>query len=243
MHNSGARPQHRATPAATAMTPTIDRMNGLVRAWEEARDRRAVFLGCYALMTGNMLRAVEEGRFRDPEWTGRLLERFASYYFTALEHYECGSEATPAVWTAAHECAREPGSAAVVNLLLGVNAHINYDLVLVTAELLEPEWASLPPELRQVRHADYSAVNAVIAETIDAVQDRVLERHDPGMELADTLLGRLDEWWTARLISSWRGDVWRSAVKLVECAGPAEALRLRGEVEEAAMLRAGLLRR
>lgn len=67
------------------MPPTIDRMNCLVRAWEEARDRRAVFLGCYALMTGNMLRAVEAGRFRDPEWTGRLLERFAAYYFTALE--------------------------------------------------------------------------------------------------------------------------------------------------------------
>jgi hypothetical protein len=49
---------------------------------------------------------------------------------------------------------------------------------------------------------------------------------------------RLDEWWTARLISSSRGDVRRSAVKRVECAGRAEALRLRGEVEEAAMLRA-----
>jgi len=42
----------------------------------------------------------------------------------------------------------------VQNLILGVNAHINYDLVLATADMLEPEWSQLDEERRQARHDD-----------------------------------------------------------------------------------------
>ena len=111
----------------------------------------------------------------------------------ALTAYERASPATPAVWRIAHDAAGRPQTMTLQNLFLGVNAHINYDLVLTVVELLAPEWADLSAAERRVRYADYTHVNAVIGRTIDVVQDEIVERATPALELVDRVLGRLDE--------------------------------------------------
>ncbi len=63
--------------------PLVARMHEQADAWENRRDKRAIFLRCYAMMTANMLRALESRRFEDQDWVGRLLHRFADYYFSA----------------------------------------------------------------------------------------------------------------------------------------------------------------
>ena len=102
------------------------------------------------------------------------------------------------------------------HLLLGINAHINYDLVLSLVDLLEPEWKELSESRRQDRYADHCLVNEVIAATIDTVQDEVVERHNPRMDLIDRLLGRLDERLLSALITRWRQGVWDNAVHFLE---------------------------
>ncbi len=218
------------------MTPkddVIERMQAQIDTWEAQGDRRAIFLTCYTMMTRNMLAAVERGEFADPVWVGRLLDHFAEYYFVALEGYEARA-AIPGPWRLAFEAAGEPGWNVIQHLLLGVNAHINYDLVLATCDLLDPEWAAMPESQRASRYQDYCLVNTIIAQTIDAVQDQVLERYSPGLDWIDRGLGRLDEWMIARLVSSWREEVWKHTLRRVETplAAGREALRL--EVEGAA---------
>lgn len=225
------------------MESLIGRMQDQIRAWDAARDRRVIFLRCYTLMTRNMAGALRAGRFADPAWVAMLLERFAGYYFDALDAYEARSPHTPAVWVAAHDHARDGDASAVANLLLGVNAHINYDLVLVTAELLRPEWSTLSPARRQCRREDYDRVNRIIAETIDTVQDEVLERYSPMLDLVDAACVRLDEWWTGRLLASWRSDVWRQALELVDAAEPPARAACHDRVCDACLRRAGLLLR
>jgi hypothetical protein len=98
-----------------------------------------------------------------------------------------------------------------------MNAHINYDLVLTLDEMLRPEWDRLSEAERGMRLADHRLVNAVIAETIDVVQDSVVERHDPALEIADVILGPLDERILSLLVTRWREEVWERAVDLLEC--------------------------
>jgi hypothetical protein len=114
------------------------------------------------------------------------------------------------------------------NLFLGINAHINYDLVLAITDVLEPEWGGIEPDLQEVRYRDHCLVNTIIAETIDIVQDEVVERHAPSLDLLDKALGPLDEWMIARMIRGWRDDVWQNALHMLEApSGPArESLRL-----------------
>jgi hypothetical protein len=215
-------------------------MQEQVDRWERTGDARAVFLSCYALMTRNMLAALAAGEFDDAAWASRLLDHFAGYYFDALDVYEAGAEQAPVVWRCAHDAARRPNTPALSLLLLGVNAHINYDLVLAVADLLEPEWPALSEDARRARYADYCRVNDIIGRTIDRVQEDILEKREPIMAVIDTIFGPADEWLVSKGITHWREDVWGRAVQRVETADPAQREARRQEVEAAALRWAGL---
>ena len=215
-----------------------ERMQVLIEQWEKAGDGRADFLRCYSLMTGSMLSAIEAGDFHDREWVGALLRHFAEYYFVAVDDYEQGSEAVPSVWRLAHDAARQGDAWMLQNLLLGINAHINYDLVLALVDMLDQEWQSLTLANRQLRYEDHCHVNAIIGRTVDAVQDQVVERRLPAMSVLDEILGPVDELLASRMIAGWREAVWNAAIQMLDCSDMAERERLRREVEAEALRRA-----
>jgi hypothetical protein len=107
--------------------PVIHRMQSFVSEWESQSDQRSIFLSCYMLMTGNMLTAVDQKEFSDPQWVDGLLHAFADYYFIALDTYNLHPTSAPPVWKLAHDACRDPSMSPLQKLLLGVNAHINYD--------------------------------------------------------------------------------------------------------------------
>ena len=217
--------------------PVVQRMTNLIDQWEAARDRRAIFLGCYRVMTSNMLDAIEVGHFQDNEWVNRLLHRFADYYFDALALYDQASPGTPPIWKLTFEAARREKVMTFQHLLLGVNAHINLDLVFTLVDLLAPEWADLSVEQRAQRHADHTLVNRIIGNSIDAVQDQIVERYSPWTDLLDKLLGPVDEWLTSHLISQWREEVWDNAVCYLALSDAAACAALRQQIEHAAFER------
>ena len=215
----------------THRSPALRRMTALASQWERENDQRAIFLQCYSMMTRNILNALEEGRFQDADWVDQLLSHFAGYYFQSLVTYEDPNLQTSAVWQYAHTVARNGDAMAMQNLILGVNAHINYDLVLATADILDPEWSRLDEASRQDRHEDYCLVNDIIGETIDKVQDLVLERYDPWLDIFDKLLGPVDELLTSHLIRHWRSEVWKNALRMVQSTTLDEREKLRLQIE------------
>lgn len=206
------------SPAVSESVPLIDRMDSRIAAWQQCGDARCVFLECYGLMTRNVLQAVDAGEFHHPDWVRALLHRFADYYFIALDAYDSGDDATPAVWHYTFRTTTQHRLHVVQQLFLGVNAHINYDLVLTLIDMLDTSWHTLAPDERQRFHADHCHINAVIERTIDTVQDTVVERWSPSMDLVDTLMGRADEFMIGQLIRSWRGAVWDRAESLLNVA-------------------------
>jgi hypothetical protein len=178
-------------------------------------------------MTGNTLRALDEGQFHDPQWVSRLLHLFADYYFLALDAYEQNDARTPAVWRMAFDAAAQQQTQVLQDLLLGINAHINYDLVLTLVDMLEPEWAALSPDQRRQRYEDHSHVNTIIAATVDSVQDQVVTPDSRWLGVVDWVLGPLDEHMAARLIRGWREEVWQQAVQMLATADPDERADLR----------------
>lgn len=216
----------------------LNHMRDQVRQWREVSDQRAVFLSCYSMMTANMLAAVDRREFSDNAWTKNFISRFADYYFEALIAYDCQSAATPRVWRVAHDTCRQQNVWPIQTLLLGINAHINYDLVLAVEELLRPEWSELSSARRAERLADYLYVNDIIARTIDEVQDTVLEPEMPSMRLIDIAFGPADEWLLSRLLRRWRGQVWHDAMRLVATTGAQPRDRAIHEIETTALSRA-----
>jgi len=209
-----------------------------VASWQEDGDSRSLFLECYRMMTENMLQAVQDGEFHDSAWVENLVDHFSGYYFTALDAYRQDPGQSPAVWRLAFDKASENRLHSIQNLLLGVNAHINYDLILALGDLLEPDWSQLDETQRRQRYEDHSHVNQVIGRTIDIVQDTLIEPREPLMDIVDRLLGPMDEWLISYLIDRWRDEVWDQAVLRVESSSLDERERLRLAAEDEAIQRA-----
>jgi hypothetical protein len=217
------------------------RMQTLMEGWEAARNRRAIFLTCYLMMTRNMIAYADDGGFHDTPWMNALLYRFIEYYFDALDAYDREAAAAPAAWRHAFEADQQPDVHVLQNLMLGVNAHISYDLIYALLDVLRPDWNTLDEAHRAQRYQDYVIVNRVICATLDAVQDGVVERYSPAMNWVDRGFGRLDEWMSERMIARWREDSWESALALL-AAPEADLDLLRAEVEARAVRRADAIR-
>jgi hypothetical protein len=215
--------------------PILNQMQTLITRWQTNADERAVFLTCYRMMTGNVLIALDDGQFYDPAWVDRLMRRFAGYYFAALDAFERDPASAPAAWRLAFISASQSHLNALQKLLLGVNAHINYDLAFALYDVLIPDWKDFSAEQRATRHTDHCRVNAVIAGTIDAVQDQIVEPNMPILSLFDRLLGPVDELVTSRVITAWRDTVWHNAMDLLEKDDPEERAAIIQRVEHEAL--------
>ncbi|NUQ22589.1 MAG: hypothetical protein HUU34_01455 [Saprospiraceae bacterium] len=201
------------------------------QSWEKVGDRRYIFLRCYSMMSANMPVAIQEGRFAHPSWVATLMLRFADYYFDALAQYDQNPAHAPAVWRQAHDAAKAQGTHVMQNLLLGVNAHINYDLPLALYDCLRSDWAGLDETQKRLRQNDHETVNQIIGDTIDAVQDTVVEPLSPAMALVDRLMGRMDEWLLSQLITAWRHDVWNVALQLLAASDESQRHQIKKEQE------------
>lgn len=214
------------------------KMVSLLDGWEVNHDPRLIFLNCYKMMTQNIITAIKTDDFEDVAWVNSLMENFAGYYFNALETYENEQSKSPTAWRIAFAAAQNPQVHVIQNLVLGVNAHINYDLVLALSAILAPEWAQLSAEQRKMRYRDHCHVNEIINHTIDAVQDQVIDRYEPEFRLIDKALGPIDEWMTSLLISEWREEVWRHVTRILDSIDQSDREEILALVEQTSIQRA-----
>ena len=147
-------------------------------------NRLGYFAALYGLMTGRVAEGVAAGRFQDSARMERLACHFAGRYLAAFERFEAGAQA-PACWTVAFEAASSWRPIVLQHLMLGMNAHINFDLGIAAAEMADDG------DIRDVQR-DFEEINAVLAELLGDVQDRIASV-SPWMGILDTVGGRKDE--------------------------------------------------
>jgi len=147
-------------------------------------SRLGYFAALYGLMTHRVADGLAAGRFQHGDRMQRLACHFASRYLSALERFEAGGPA-PASWQVSFDAAPRWRPIVLQHLLLGINAHINFDLGIAAAEVAGAE--GLPAVER-----DFDEINLVLAELLGDVQDR-LATVSPWMGLLDLVGGRKDE--------------------------------------------------
>jgi hypothetical protein len=183
------------------------RMESLQARLDASGDWRAVFCHTYRLTTQRVGEAIGRGEFRDAEWMTRLDVRFAQYYFDALaqwDQYMSGVEP----WTIAFAECNAQRTTALQDIALGMNAHINHDLVLAIVDVLAPD------DDLDLRRADHDHINTVLARIVDEVQDGVEWRYDPLASVWDLALGNIDEAIMGWVIEVARNHVWEHVLLL-----------------------------
>lgn len=97
---------------------------------------------------------------------------------------------------------------AIRHLMLGINAHMRYDLCCVLLEGVLDD--------RNKRLRDFLSVNAVIAKATDSVQRSIEDRYGEGLAILDTLGLGIDELLTEERFTRWRGDSWTNALAILD---------------------------
>ncbi|WP_437298634.1 DUF5995 family protein [Sorangium sp. So ce426] len=191
----------------------------------ERNDPRAVFPDVYAVITRRVKEAVvdgSDGRFLEPAWISRLAGIFCEYYLTALaaslEARSTGIEA----WDVAFQCASAGGSAAAAHGLLGINAHINYDLALGLYRNIVQHGAAQDARLLDRYRHDHDLVNEILAAAMPEIFAILRARYRCPLARIATFSRDVE-----RAISSvvmfllrrWRDRVWTDLLSLLATLG------------------------
>ena len=189
----------------------IGRMETLLGPLQAAGDPRRFFHATYLRTTRAVRDALNAGRFGDPDWVERWDVAFASRYLDALQADSAG-QPVPGPWAVAFRTARQqPAAPALRHVLLGMNAHINYDLPqALLAVISGPEFAD--PALLGQRRADHQRIDEVLSQRVGA-EDAELADAGP-RSAVDALLAPLNQAASRRFLREARAKVWDNTIEL-----------------------------
>ena len=218
-------------PAASqSRTPALDRvierMDRRVEVLRRAGDRRERFLLMYRTFKNELRRNLREGRFRDPAWSEAICCRMAEMYFEADEAYREDPVSAPDPWALCFDSAVEKRTNLLQDMLLGMNAHINYDLPLCTYDVMErfgdteelavrAEASLRFRQLLRRRYYDFLLINEIAWESIPLIQDVVCERFNRLLKYADLLSFGYTRRVTERIICEYRDRAWAHTLVLL----------------------------
>jgi hypothetical protein len=164
--------------------------------------------------------ALRDGFFADPEWVDGWDVAFAQLYLDALDADRRG-EPVPEPWAVAFRAAAaQPDMPEVRHVLLGMNAHINYDLPqALLAVISDAEFGD--PGVRARREADHRKIDEVLSIRVGA-EDAEHQQMEPDMTWQDRVLQPLNRMATRRFLRESREKVWANARELskARAAGP-----------------------
>lgn len=182
-----------------------DRLGALERLFRERGDRRAVFLTVYARVTREVASEIQAGDFEDPAWVADYLVTFANLYREALMAVETGDvDSLPGAWRLYFRTARTPDSLVLQQAVLGINAHVNYDLALALR-------AVGVDGNRARKYRDHRRINDILARIATDTPEQLGRTYAPGLprlvDVAGPLgrrvwvcalaVGREVAWWAA----------------------------------------------
>jgi hypothetical protein len=141
-----------------------------------AKSRLGYFAALYRNVTIKVKEGILAGSFEDAARMERFDVTFANRYLDALERYRRGEEPGKC-WRTSFRAAESWPPIVLQHLLLGINAHINLDLGVATAQ------TSPGAQLVGLRR-DFDSINDILCSMLDDVQDR-LALVSPRMNVID----------------------------------------------------------
>ena len=183
----------------------VRRMEGLLEPLEARGDPARFFLATYLRTTRAVAEELERGGFRDPAWVERWDVAFAGLYLDAVDDTQAGRR-PPEPWAVAFGAGARDDLAPLRHVLLGMNAHINYDLAQSLLAVI-PSRDFDDPGLLADRRADHEHIDQVLVARVGA-EDTELEALSGPRSRSDRLLQPLNRLATKRFLRESRAKVW-----------------------------------
>ena len=166
------------------------------------------FLSTDRRTTQAVAEAIEGGLFEDPGWVERWDIAFAQFYLTALDSHLAKAGRIPRPWQLAFSTS--PDLHPLLHVLLGINAHVNYDLPqALLAVIRDDEFADRT--LMNRRRRDHERIDQVLSSRVSSED---AELGPVGRTLLDRLLNPLNRLAAKRFLREARQKVWHNTLQL-----------------------------
>jgi Family of unknown function (DUF5995) len=184
----------------------VDRLQQRIDALPPGQVHRRTFIATYQRTTQAVGDAVDAAFFEDPDWVVRWDVAFADLFIVAHDADQVGGP-VPRPWRLAFQA--DPELPTIVHLLLGMNAHINYDLPQATLSVItDHEFED--PVLTDRRRRDHERIDRILAERVTA------EDHAMGgaRSIRDRILTPANRLSSRRFLREARHKVWLNVAEL-----------------------------
>ena len=191
---------------AAAIDDVVDQLQRRIDALAPDQIHRRIFLTTYKRTTYAVGEAVNDAYFEDPDWVVRWDVAFAELFIVAHDDDQAGRR-VPRPWRLAFQA--DPDLPTIVHLLLGMNAHINYDLPQATLSVITDQDFE-DPVLIQRRRRDHERIDTILARRVSA------EDHEIGgrRSVLDLLLTPANRLSSRRFLREARQKVWLNVAEL-----------------------------
>ncbi|MGX7681663.1 DUF5995 family protein [Jatrophihabitans sp. DSM 45814] len=204
----------------------VAQMQARLDALPAGSPRRA-FLATYLRTTQAVGDAVDSGRFLDSAWVERWDVAFAKLYLQAHDAFVNGaSDVVPRPWRLAFSAPDD--LATLRHVLLGINAHVNYDLPQAMLQVISPNDFN-DGRLIDSRRLDHGRIDDVLAMRVKD-EDQLL---GDARSVLDRVLSPLNRLASKRFLREARQKVWHNVGELNEARlmGESAYLARLGELE------------
>ena len=191
---------------ATDIDDVLVKLGLVIERHRGRNNPLAFFPAVYRATTARVRAGIQSGKFADGPRMNRLATVFANRYLAAFDIAEAGGGRPARAWQAAFDAAARPHTMILQHVLVGMNAHINFDLPLA---VIAAAGAGAVVELEK----DFLAINRILADLLDPVQ-AVVDRFSPLLSILDRVGGRTDEALVTFSINNARDEAWHEATRL-----------------------------
>jgi hypothetical protein len=191
---------------ASAIGHVVDKLQQRIDALPPDQVHRRSFVTTYQRTTQAVGHAVNAAFFEDPDWVVRWDIAFADLFLVAHDADQAGGQ-VPRPWRLAFQA--DPNLPTIVHLLLGMNAHINYDLPPATLSVISDHDFE-DPVLIDRRRRDHERINTILAARVTA-EDHVI---GGARSLLDRILTPANRLSSRRFLREARHKVWLNVAEL-----------------------------
>ena len=161
-------------PLPTTIDAVIAQLEALIADCEATRDRIGYFAALYHKVTVRVKQGILNNEFEDGARMEKLDVVFANRYLAAVHQFR-NNQKTSGSWATAFDSTRRRQVLVLQHLLLGMNAHINFDLGIAAVETAGTN------DIRTIRN-DFNSINTIIGSLIFEVMNE-LNRVSPLLSL------------------------------------------------------------
>lgn len=190
---------------ARTIDEVIAHLDDIIARSIQDGSRLGYFAALYRKVTVKVKEGIAQGRFDDGPRMERLDVTFANRYLEAMDQYRQRQQPTRC-WVVSFKAAAAWRPIILQDLLLGMNAHINFDLGIAAAEVCPGA------ELPSLQH-DFNEINNILAALVGEVESEINEV-SPWINFLDHIDPKADTAIVNFRMDKARACAWDLATKL-----------------------------